>query len=370
MDEDQLRLFSEAATPEESGRRIVGSVGQMPRYSLHRGNASQAYGSWPTPTLIVSDGAYGVRGFPGDPAVPEELPEWYRSHIESWSKASKPSTVLWFWNTEIGWANVHPLLVEHGWQYQFAVTWDKTIRHVAGNYNSQTARRWPVVTELCVMYSRQMRVETLDGVLSMQEWMRSEWKRAGLTFSEANPACGVKNAATRKYMATEKWLWYPPPPETMKLLVEYANKNGDPDGKPYYSFDGLNPITADEWAQIRYTWNNGWHGVTNVWSLGPLNGKERYRSNGEKAAPRQYAPTKGVASAHLNQKPLEAMSRLVLSTSNVDDVVWEPFGGLCSASVAAVENGRRAYAAEVVERFEETARARLRAAAARWRQSQ
>lgn len=348
----------------------ITDVRRPPRYHLVRGDVADVYATWPTPTAIVSDGAYGIRGFPGDTGVPAELPDWYRSHVEAWSKAAAPSSVLWFWNTEIGWASVHPLLVEHGWEYQFAITWDKTIKHVAGNFNGQTARRWPIVTELCVMYSRRMVVETLDGPMSMKDWMRAEWKRAGLRFSEANAACGVKNAATRKYMATEPWLWYPPPPETMVRLVAYANELGKPAGRPYYSFDGVTPVTADEWSRIRYTWNNGWHGITNVWSLGPLNGSERFRGTGEKAAPRQYAPTAGVASAHLNQKPLEAMERIVLATTKPGDVVWEPFGGLCSASVAAVRHGRVAYAAEQVERFEQIARERLRVEAERWRRTQ
>ena len=35
-------------------------------YDLHHGNVSEMYSKWPAPDLIVSDGAYGVRGFRGD----------------------------------------------------------------------------------------------------------------------------------------------------------------------------------------------------------------------------------------------------------------------------------------------------------------
>ena len=35
------------------------------RYTLHRGNVLDVYSDWEAPDLIVSDGAYGVRGFPG-----------------------------------------------------------------------------------------------------------------------------------------------------------------------------------------------------------------------------------------------------------------------------------------------------------------
>jgi hypothetical protein len=40
-------------------------------------------------------------------------------------------------------------------------------------------------------------------------------------------------------------------------------------------------------------------------------------------------------------------------------VIWEPFGGLCSASVAAVTLGRRAFAAETDPAFADLAAARL-----------
>jgi len=44
-------------------------------------------------------------------------------------------------------------------------------------------------------------------------------------------------------------------------------------------------------------------------------------------------------------------------------VVWEPFGGLCSASVAAVTLGRRAFAAETDPSFADLAEERLQRAA-------
>ena len=58
--------------------------------------------------------------FPGDPPTPEELPEWYEPHIMAWSDRAVPLTTLWFWNTEIGWANVHPLLVKYGWREEWS----------------------------------------------------------------------------------------------------------------------------------------------------------------------------------------------------------------------------------------------------------
>jgi DNA methylase len=330
-------------------------------YTLFQGDALKAYDAWLTPTTIVSDGAYGVRGFHGDTVDEHGLEAWYRPHVEAWSRLSHPSTTLWFWNTEVGWARVHPLLEENGWSYVEAITWDKGIAHIAGNVNGKTIRRFPVVSEICVLYQRRFEVNTPKGRIPVQQWMRHEWVRAGLPLYKANEACGVKNAATRKYL-TQDWLWYWPPAEMMSKLVAYANEHGRPSGWPYYSLGGHHPVTVKEWEGLRYKWRHT-HGLTNVWQRRPLHDDERLKGTLRRAAPRVYKPTSGSA-AHLNQKPLEFMERIIAAVTDPGDVVWEPFGGLASAAVAAVALGRRAFVAEVDKEFASLACERLRLAAA------
>jgi site-specific DNA-methyltransferase (adenine-specific) len=58
------------------------------------------------------------------------------------------------------------------------------------------------------------------------------------------------------------------------------------------------------------------------------------------------------------------MERLITAVTEPGDVVWEPFGGLCSGSVAAVTLGRRAFAAETDPAFADLAGERLRGSAA------
>ena len=323
---------------------------------IHAGDSLDAYADWPPPMTIVSDGAYGVGGFPGDPRTPDDLATWYRPHVAAWSKAALRASTLWFWNTEIGWATVHSLLAEHGWEYVEAISWNKGIGHIAGKVNGNTIRQFPVATEICVLYRRRLEFPTRDGPMIAKEWLRYEWQRAGLRLSQANVACGVKNSATRKYL-TRDWLWYFPPPTMMERLVAFANQHGRADGRPYFSIDGSRPITGVEWATFRDVWTHQ-HGLTNVWTHPPLNGNERYRGNGRRSAPRVHNPTQQSA-VHLNQKPLEFMRRILIASTQPGDTVWEPFGGLCTAAVAAVELGRNAFAAEQVPAFYELAAERV-----------
>ena len=255
------------------------SGGGAGAFELFRGDALDTYRDWPVPAAIISDGAYGVRGFHGDTAGPAGLPDWYRPHIQCWSAAAAPATTLWFWNTEIGWASVHPVLAEYGWDYVELLVWDKGRAHIAGNVNGRTIRRFPVVTEVCAFYQRRL---TLPG-------------------------------------------------------------HGG-------------PVPVD--GALRYRWRHA-HDLTNVWSRPPLHDSERLKGTGRRAAPRVYKPT-AASAAHLNQKPLAFMERLVEAVTEPGDVIWEPFGGLCSASVAAVTLGRRAFAAETDPAFADLAAARVR----------
>ncbi len=303
------------------------------RVNLYCGNSLEHYDNWDNPTVIVSDGAYGILGFQGDTADHLSIAEWYEPHVAKWSEHALPSTTLWFWNSEIGWANVHPVLEKYGWKYVNANIWNKGKAHIAGNVNTAKIRRFPVVSEVCVQYVFDYKIDEL----TLQQWLIREWKRTGLPQKRANEACGVKDVAVRKYLAKDH-LWYFPPAEMFEKLVSYANEYGKPEGRPYFSEDGHYPLTKEQWESMRAKFHCP-HGYTNVWNRPPLSGKERIK-----------AP-KGTKAAHLNQKPLDLMSLIIEASSDIDDVVWEPFGGLFSASYAASQLERRAYGCEIIPAY-------------------
>ncbi len=216
---------------------VLDSVPPSSRYvdefvSLNFGDALDFYESWPAPTTIVSDGAYGVLGFEGDTSDHLDVPRWYEPHVKAWAESATPSTTLWFWNSEIGWAAAHPVLEKYGWRYVNCNIWNKGVGHIAGNVNTQKIRRFPVVTEVCVQYVFDARI----GGKPLKKWLLEEWKRTGMPQRKANDACGVKDAATRKYL-DQGHLWYFPPPEAMQQMSDFANRFGDPAGRPYFSLD-------------------------------------------------------------------------------------------------------------------------------------
>ena len=242
----------------------------------------------------------------------------------------------------MGWATVHPVLAANGWEYRCCSIWDKGLGHIAGNANTQTLRKFPVVTEACVQYVRAAAFQSGDESLSMQQWLRSEWKRTKLPFRLANDACEVLNAATRKYLTADH-LWYYPPVEAFVKLAEYANKHGDPAGRPYFSTDGKNPLSGNQWARLRAKFNCG-VGVTNVWREPQVSGAERIQGarNGMKYKFR---------SLHGSQKPLRLIELVVRASTDEGDVVWEPFGGLCPGAVVSHQLNRRYYGAEIIPEF-------------------
>jgi len=303
---------------------------------LMHGDALTLYSSWGPPRVIISDGPYGINGYKGDLRSEKNLPIWYKPHVQAWYKYAPAGTTLWFWNTEVGWAHVHHTIIAAGWEYRGCNIWDKGIAHIAGNCNSRTMRKFPVVTELCAHYIKRG--------ASMQ-WMRSEWERSGIPLYKANEAAGVKNAASRKYLTLDSNLWYPPPTETMALMVDFLGKHGDPKGKPYFHIDGA-PWTRELWDRERAVFHLE-QGITNVWASPPLRSPERLRLGGK--------------TKHPNQKPMLLIRQLIRTSSDPGDVVWDPFSGTGTTAVCAHLEGRSFFGSEIDPDFFKAAQDRIKA---------
>jgi adenine-specific DNA-methyltransferase len=62
---------------------------------------------------------------------------------------------------------------------------------------------------------------------------------------------------------------------------------------------------------------------------------------------------------HPCQYPVELIERLVLSMTNEDDWVLDPFLGVGTSVIAAIRHGRKGVGAEIVPKYAEIARARI-----------
>jgi site-specific DNA-methyltransferase (adenine-specific) len=313
--------------------------------SIENSNALECYSHWPAANCIISDGPYGLGSSSGEPRGIVDLAQWYAPHIAAWHANSTGNCTLWLWTTHEAWTVLHPLLKKMGWEYQDICTWDKGLAHNAGRCNPKTIRTVPEVTEISVRYTKRSLLPGGDGsLMSVQAWVRAQWLRSGLPLNDANKACDVRNAASRKYL-TQADSWYRPPGTAIERMAAFCLENGQKTATPYFSLDGKNEISAEQWDRMRPRWNHA-QGLTNVWSMPAVRGNERIRN-----ADGKYA--------HPSQKPLALMRRQIELSTEEGDVIWEPFGGLCTASVAAIELNRTAFASEIVETYCEIAANRI-----------
>jgi site-specific DNA-methyltransferase (adenine-specific) len=103
-------------------------------------------------------------------------------------------------------------------------------------------------------------------------------------------------------------------------------------------------MTGAEWERMRSKFYCE-VGVTNVWREPAVRGQERLK-NGSKCV-------------HTNQKPLKLIELILRASTEPGDLVWEPFGGLCSVAIAALKLDRRCLSAEIRRDFYEIAVRRL-----------
>jgi len=107
---------------------------------------------------------------------------------------------------------------------------------------------------------------------------------------------------------------------------------------------------------MRAKWHHE-HGITNVWSESANRGEERVKDD----TTDKYA--------HANQKPLKLIERIIKASSDAGDIVWEPFGGLCTTAVAALRTERLCYSAEISLAYYKLAHKRLIREYQKWTQA-
>ena len=128
---------------------------------------------------------------------------------------------------------------------------------------------------------------------------------------------------------------------------------------PMPNFKGTRFTNAHEtliWAtknsKSKYTFNynslkcfNDDKQLRSDWSLAICSGKERYKSNGEKV--------------HNTQKPESLLYRVILSTTNKNDLILDPFFGTGTSGAVAKKLGRNFTGIEKEKKYIEVAKKRI-----------
>jgi len=204
------------------------------------------------------------------------------------------------------------------------VTWDKynDAGDLQGFMDGYTVvgglRSFQVMAEYLIYHAG-------DGVgWSTQEYLASEWKRAGLTFEDARQAvkCAPSSGLPSHWFTRSQWAL--PTEERYNQLRAYANT---------HNHDG--EYLRREYEDLRYTFNNPGK-VSSVWQIPPA------KRNG-----------------HLTPKPEALLERIILATSNERDTVLDPMMGSGTALAVAARLGRSGIGCEINKRYFEMARKRI-----------
>jgi hypothetical protein len=329
----------------------------------HHGDGLAIYPTLPADayTLIVSDGAYGIGGFPGDPKSPRGLADWYRPHLEAWDRLAAPSSSLYFWGSPEGCARMLPVVEEYGWTLRNQITWDKGMAIWAARPGSTAGfRMFPPVKEDCYSFVREsVDISALAADVIYRDLdakrrdssapvhMRAEREAAGATRRQVahyfrSASGGLTGCVTNweegyNFPTWEIWQRFaaalqaisPRSAERPYLVTEavWSRRGGLRE-----SYEAL----REEYEALRYPFTLP-QGVTDVWSAPPVSAKRR----------------------HSCAKRPEHIERIVKASSRPGDRVLEPFGGGAPVLRACQKLGRSCDSIERVEEWHKWALAIL-----------
>jgi len=173
----------------------------------------------------------------------------------------------------------------------------------------------------------------------LREYLADEWARAGLRFEQANEACGTASMAAKHYFARSQWCL--PTAEHYENLRRYANIHGTKyHGNEYLrqEYEYLRREYEDmrrEYEYLRPVFNNPGL-VSSVWPGPPAARNE-----------------------HETPKPEWLLERIIKTTTNEGDLIFDPFIGSGTTAVAAKKLGRDFFGCDINPGYVEIARRRL-----------
>jgi site-specific DNA-methyltransferase (adenine-specific) len=312
-------------------------------------------------SCAILDGPYGMGKAAWD-RVPRggSLLDLYRDHLADVGRVCAPSASLYVWNTEVGWAELHPAILAAGWTFVSLIVWVKADSPRIGDiFGYDHLRGWVSTVEYCGFYQREAWAPNTsagqeigyaagrDDRNWVRPWLAAEWSAAGLKMRDADRALGTNGMAGHYFQASQ---WSLPTWDAFKCLAEHAAERGPPRAVPYLTlerFAGADALAltyahlAAEGEALRAEYDHlraeyeasrppftAPMGLGNVWRAPTVAGPERLR-----------APDG--STLHPCQKPLAFAERMLRASTRPGDTVWVPFGGTLRELVAAEHIARR-----------------------------
>jgi site-specific DNA-methyltransferase (adenine-specific) len=304
-------------------------------------------------SLVHSDGPYAMKIAAWDRMKVSDLAAWYAPHIEAWGRLCAPSASIYHWGTAEGWAAVHPEYLRQGWTFRALITWDKGLGFLAGKCDVEGTRTWPTVTEVCGFYQREgfdisamARGEVYQDLdqqrcaIEAARFLTAERERCGLTRRELSTHFPSRSGGLTGCVTNWEEGFNFPTWDIWHRL--HTALNGYP-GAPYLQRDLSRlydePSLRAEYESLRAEYESLRAeyeslrspftlppGITNVWTVGQVQGPERMKEN--------------AGTLHPCQKPLKFADRIIRASSRPGDLILEPFGGTCRIAVACEQIAR------------------------------
>ena len=256
----------------------------------------------------------------------EHFCSWLSEHVTAWKRVLRFNGSLWCFAYPRMAARVETTITLF-FNVLNHIVWNKTNGGTASRANKDSLRSFIPLSERIIFaehfgadssakgvsgYGRKL--DELRGFVfePIRAYLDNEWKRAGLTRSQADSACGVTAMASRHYFSPAQWCM--PTAEHYASMQRYANQNSGEYLRRDYE-DLRRPFFAS--ANSLYS---------DVWQFNTSSGEGTY---------------------HPAQKPLLLMQHIINSSTRQTDTVLDPFMGSGSTGVACVTSGRKFIGIEI-----------------------